>query len=194
MSIILMALSGWLMGQSAEAKPIDIASLFPVDAYPADAMRRHEEGRVAFTVSIGADGHPTQCQVTTSSVSSSLDQGTCAIMMTKARFVPAHDEDGKPIASRWSGSTRWQIEGQPPIDLTAGPHVAPSFSIIVSVDPEGRATACRTQSTMPGKSVGPDPCSSFPIGRTIVGPLLKDGKPVSGTVTFTSTQTVAAAG
>jgi protein TonB len=69
------------------AKPIgDVAGWFNPDDYPAAAQRAGEEGRVRVTVASDPAGLPTGCSVASSSGFMSLDNGTCTIMMQKARF------------------------------------------------------------------------------------------------------------
>lgn len=192
MAMLLAQAGGGGGGSRPAATPVGSPAMwFGPDDYPLQALWGGEEGRVAFLVDVDVSGAPTGCHIVTSSGSSALDNGTCAIILKKGQFKPAHGDSGKPVAGQWSSATHWQLDGTPPpIDLTAGPYVVPSLSIVVNVDSEGKAIECRTESTIPGKIVGPDPCSDYKPGRSIVGPLRKDGKPVPGIVTFSSSETV----
>ena len=69
------------------AKPIgDVAGWFGPDDYPSAAQRAGEEGRVRVTVASDLNGLPTGCSVAVSSGYMLLDNGTCTIMLQKARF------------------------------------------------------------------------------------------------------------
>lgn len=189
--MIILAIAGMLMaGQATEVSPMNPASWFDQDAYPADAIRRGEHGRVAFSVAVDAAGRPATCDVTTSSGSSSLDDATCAIIMAKGRFTPAHDSHGKPVAGTWSSATVWAIpdSGQPPIDLSAGRWQRVMSTVRVTIDKDGRALNCEPTPDAP--PAGRNFCSGFPSGRFISGPLIKDGKPVTGVATFSLTETI----
>ncbi|MGN6277925.1 MAG: energy transducer TonB [Sphingomonas sp.] len=190
--MIVLAVAGLLMAaQATGASPMNPASWFDYNDYPIDAIRRGEQGRVAFTVAVDATGHPTKCRITTSSGSSALDDGTCAIIISKGRFQPAHDEDGKPIAGNWSSATRWAL-AQPgsrfPVDLSDGKWQQVIPSIRVTIDKDGHAVKCERAPGAP--TVGHDPCAGFPVGQVVSGPLVKGGKPVTGIATFSLTETI----
>lgn len=82
---------------------------FSTDDYPAAAIRAEDEGIVAVTLAIAADGRVAGCTVTQTSGSSALDQATCRLYRARGRFAPARDEVGNPIASRYSDRVRWQL-------------------------------------------------------------------------------------
>ena len=56
--------------------------------YPAGARSRGEQGRVTIVLTVGADGRPTACRVTVSSVHPELDKATCDVAMKHGRYVP----------------------------------------------------------------------------------------------------------
>ncbi|WP_395392744.1 TonB family protein [Novosphingobium sp. BL-8A] len=68
------------------------------DSYPPKAAREEREGRVGVRVSIGPDGKVTSCSVTSSSGSPDLDAAACDGMTRYARYNPALDDAGNPIA------------------------------------------------------------------------------------------------
>lgn len=92
-----------------QAKPIDIATWFSGDDYPAEAVKAGAEGDVTFEADVDATGKPTACRIAKSSGSALLDQKTCEIVMTKGRFKPAM-AGGKPVPGRFSKSTSWRLE------------------------------------------------------------------------------------
>jgi TonB family protein len=100
---------------SARARA-NLATLFSDGDYPAAAIRNHEQGPVAFSLSVGADGRATACSVTGSSGSAILDSTTCRLLMERARFEPARDSTGKPTTDTVAGRIIWRLpdDGVPP--------------------------------------------------------------------------------
>ena len=77
--------------------------------YPSRALREEREGVTRFSVTVGADGRVTGCQVTGSSGHADLDDTTCKLIQRRARFRPATDGDGQPTTGSWSSAVRWEI-------------------------------------------------------------------------------------
>ena len=82
---------------------------FSQDNYPAEALRRGEEGRVVTMLLIDATGAVASCSVTKSSGSRLLDETTCRIARGRVRYEPARDAAGNAIASRTVLPVRWAI-------------------------------------------------------------------------------------
>ncbi len=96
--------------EHAMPKPIgNPADWFPRDSYPPAAKAASQEGRTAFSLDIDAGGRITGCNIVESSGSELLDSTTCIQLITNGRFSPAHDKDGKPVASTWSSAMRWEL-------------------------------------------------------------------------------------
>ncbi len=55
-------------------------------------------------VLIGADGKPTGCAIYSPSLSDTLNERICKLVMDKAKFQPAKDAGGQAMASYWMGS------------------------------------------------------------------------------------------
>ncbi len=66
-------------------------------AYPALALRRHEEGRVMLRVQVSPVGLPVEVQVLASSGNASLDEAATAAVR-QWRFVPA-TSNGAAVAA-----------------------------------------------------------------------------------------------
>lgn len=79
------------------------------DDYPAAALRDNESGVTGFRLDVGPDGRVTNCSVTSSSGSSTLDTTACKLLMRRAKFTPAKDENGNAMASSFSSRFRWEI-------------------------------------------------------------------------------------
>ncbi len=89
----------------------NLQGLFSGDDYPQDALRNEETGATSVSLSIGPDGRVTGCSVTRSSGSRSLDNATCRILRSRARFTPAKLSNGQPTTDTYSQTIRWQIAG-----------------------------------------------------------------------------------
>jgi TonB family protein len=90
-------------------REIAIAQYFSVGDYPAEALRKHEQGTVSFRLQLDANGRITACTVTGSSGSASLDAATCAIAQRRARFVPARDAAGNAVPASVTTYVQWKI-------------------------------------------------------------------------------------
>lgn len=77
--------------------------------YPSRALREEREGTTSFRVTVGSNGRVSDCQITGSSGHSDLDAATCKNIQRRARFRPALDNAGNPVAASWSSRVRWQI-------------------------------------------------------------------------------------
>lgn len=97
-----------VISQAAKAKA-NLASYISDDDYPAAAQRNNEQGTTGFTLTVGPDGRVSDCVVTSSSGSSSLDSATCNIMKRRARFTPAKNADGSAATDRVSSRIRWVL-------------------------------------------------------------------------------------
>jgi TonB family protein len=115
----------------ADTKPPDraranLASYISDTDYPLAAVVAGEQGAVGFRLFISAEGLVSDCQVTSSSGSRTLDEATCRILGARARFRPARDADGRPTTDQTSGRIRWVLPDEesddPMVDLT--PNIA----------------------------------------------------------------------
>ena len=96
------------VSQAAKAKG-SLLSLIGDEDYPQAAMRAEEQGTTAVRLSIGPDGRVSDCSVTQSSGSSSLDSTTCSVFRRRARFTPAKDQAGNPISDSFSQRVKWVL-------------------------------------------------------------------------------------
>ena len=96
------------ISQAAKARG-NLISLFSPDDYPSDAERNEQQGTTAVSLTVGTDGRVSGCSVTSSSGSSSLDSATCRILRSRARYTPAKDQNGNPIAGTDSARIRWVL-------------------------------------------------------------------------------------
>jgi len=77
--------------------------------YPSRALREEIEGTVGVRVTVTANGRATNCQVTSSSGSSILDQAACRGMERYARFNPALDAAGNETTGSYSTRITYRL-------------------------------------------------------------------------------------
>lgn len=86
-----------------------LTGLFSSEDYPPAAQRNGDQGTTAVRLTIGSDGRVSDCSVTASSGSSSLDSATCSIIRRRARFTPAKDQGGAPTSGSYSQRIKWVL-------------------------------------------------------------------------------------
>lgn len=168
---------------SAQAEPsappvrahADLAAYFRTADYPAAAMLAGAEGRVAVSVSVGADGAVTGCRVTASSGSAALDDGTCRVMRERARYTPARDAAGRPVADMVAEQVNWALPREPvgararanlasyvrPEDYPADAQIAGESGRVefeADVSPQGRVVNCRVMRSDAGEMLNLRTC------------------------------------
>lgn len=77
--------------------------------YPPAALRREEQGVVSMQISVGPNGRVASCSVSGSSGSDALDTAACRGMQRYARYRPALNDAGEPIAASTTASIRYEI-------------------------------------------------------------------------------------
>lgn len=77
--------------------------------YPMDLLRKGAQGLVHFRLSVDSEGKPTDCHIQRSTRPEGFDTAVCAALKRRARFEPALDKDGKPLASYYVNSVRFEI-------------------------------------------------------------------------------------
>lgn len=77
--------------------------------YPLNMLSAGQPAIVEFRLSVGADGVPTACYIQSTTRPKEFDDAVCKSVMRRARFAPALDAEGKPLASYYRNSVRFQI-------------------------------------------------------------------------------------
>lgn len=89
---------------SRTVQPVDLSGLAQrimsnsVSYLPRDRQRREVKLRVI----VGADGKPTSCFTSKSSMSAKFDERACDIVMRRGRFEPALDASKTPVSSTYT--------------------------------------------------------------------------------------------
>lgn len=77
--------------------------------YPNDALLRSISGSAIVLLTIDAGGNVTQCKVVMTAGLKSLDAASCNTLQLRAKYHPALDGQGKPVASQDIQRIRWLI-------------------------------------------------------------------------------------
>jgi hypothetical protein len=75
--------------------------------YPTEALRAGQSAFINFRVMVDASGKPVSCHVQAITIGDSFREITCKSIMRRARFSPALNASGKPVASWYENSVRW---------------------------------------------------------------------------------------
>ena len=86
-----------------------LTGIFQADDYPADALDLNQQGSVGVLARVDPRGAVSDCTITSSSGSPALDAQTCRIVWLRAKFTPARDPSGKPVASTYEQHIVWSI-------------------------------------------------------------------------------------
>jgi hypothetical protein len=100
-----------LRSLSRAPKPIDLPSWSRKvqEGYPTDMVRAGRSSRVYIRLIVGADGKPSSCIPDKSSSETSFGEHACDTSMRHARFEPALDINGTPVASFYATSIIYQL-------------------------------------------------------------------------------------
>ena len=77
--------------------------------YPPGALKRGEQGKVAFRLTVEPSGSIGACDVTASSGFAALDNETCEMMVSFAKMDPIRNMDGRAIRATQSGFIVWRL-------------------------------------------------------------------------------------
>jgi TonB family protein len=79
--------------------------------YPVEAIRGGQQGEVRVRLMVDAAGRASGCALRYSSGWPTLDTATCKLLTSRARYRPAVDKAGQPMAAPAFHSVRWRIPG-----------------------------------------------------------------------------------
>lgn len=82
------------------------------DDYPPAALRTATQGRVVVRIAVSVEGRATECVTVATSGSRAIDATTCEVILRRARFRPALDAAGRPVAVRTVSTVTWLIQVQ----------------------------------------------------------------------------------
>jgi protein TonB len=167
-----MILELLFLAQASQPPPEKPAGLVLNEDYPPAAMKRGEQGLVHFQVVINPEGRVDTCTVLLSSGFSDLDDATCLLVTSRARFSPARDDKDRPIYGTYRASIIWRIAGlrappqrtiPPDLDLTInqapqGAKLPLQFMVRYFVKADGTASRCELSNDwVPRSRIVPPP-------------------------------------
>lgn len=141
--LMALALTGSPVEGAVPAKPTvgSVASVFSADDYPPGAADRGEQGKVQVIIQVDDKGSVSSCEIKVSSGYPELDTQTCAIIARRAKFLPARDAQGRPVAGEVPQTISWR--------LANGPSFMPSdpwgTSMILTLRPDKQPLGCRME-------------------------------------------------
>lgn len=95
---------------SQNAAPLQSPGKWIVSSdYPLDMLSAGQPALVNFRLSIGANGVPTACYIQSTTRPKEFDNAVCKSVMRRARFSPALDANGQPLASYYRNSVYFHI-------------------------------------------------------------------------------------
>ncbi len=71
-------------------------------------------GTVRFALTVTPQGRVKACEIIESSDNFLIDEKTCKLLARRARFTPAQDKRGNPVAGRWESRIHWKVPGPDP--------------------------------------------------------------------------------
>ena len=77
--------------------------------YPSSLLRKGAQGIVHFRLSVDKEGNVDGCHIQRSTRPQGFDDAVCHILARRARFEPALDAEGNPIASYYLDTVRFVI-------------------------------------------------------------------------------------
>ncbi|MBV9930892.1 MAG: energy transducer TonB [Alphaproteobacteria bacterium] len=113
-------------GPREHVRPVvgkSLAGLISAADYPPSAIAAGEQGGVRVRLEVDENGRPTGCRVIESSGFESLDTATCRLLQERARFTPARDRQGKPIADIFFQRIAWRLtepDQEPAVEAALG--------------------------------------------------------------------------
>ena len=92
-------------------EPYDYESLVEEigENYPRDMLRERRLGALRIRLDVAPDGTTTGCHLQSGISDDSFEETACNIMMRHARFYPALDALGQPIASYYQVAVQYQL-------------------------------------------------------------------------------------
>ena len=151
--------------------------------YPAEAVRAQQDGTTEFRLDVDKSGVPTKCTVVTSSGAALLDNATCARLMERARFKPARDASGRPLADSYSGRMMWRLPD--PDETRPLPPMPYNMVVTFVVEPDGMVSQC--EAILNGTAMpSPNYCTTSLQGNRVTVQRDATGTPVRQKIRMTT--------
>lgn len=129
--------------QGSDARLLNLNELVTAQDYPRISLVNNEQGSVTVRLKIDKSGLVRPCRIARSSGHVALDEQTCALFRARARFEPAKDRNGRPVASDHTQKLSWQLAGE----SVAMPRQAWMIRVTLGLNREGAVGHCRMEAT-----------------------------------------------
>lgn len=80
------------------------------ETYPSAMLDKHKSGSVRVRLIVNEAGKPTSCHLQMKSQDAAFEKTACDKMMKVARFSPALDTNGKPLASYYTNTINYLVD------------------------------------------------------------------------------------
>ena len=198
---MLFALAVQLSVPTVTHVPVpDVRALFSADDVPDYLVRQGEVDRTVYTrTTVRPDGTTEGCVAATSSGDPTLDAYTCALILKRAKFLPARWIDGSAVYGVIRVPVRWQVTDSPSgnspdtivadLDLSVnhlpkGAHQSVLVELQVAADESGRPVSCEGWTPAPGShgkrfpELIPIACEQATASVVLTPPADPSGKPM----------------
>lgn len=93
------------------ATPLDFARIVRelTESYPRDMAMTGRQASLRVRLDVAPDGMPTGCHMQVDYNDDAFERVACQKLMRYARFAPALDKDGQPIASFYQTAIHYQL-------------------------------------------------------------------------------------
>jgi TonB family protein len=81
------------------------------DDYPSAMVRAGGQGLVRFRLTVDEAGNVSSCHIQQRTNPDEFADLSCKLITKRAKFSPALDASGKPVASLYTNMVRWTMEG-----------------------------------------------------------------------------------
>lgn len=185
-----------LLGAIAGAVALKPETYFRADDYPVSAMAANNMGAVRTRVVVSPDGRPERCDVTMPAKDAALNATTCAVLMRRARYTPAHDAVGVPVFATIGYITVWSLDrpmkAATLIDaelrlskMPAGARSREEVRLWLETDAEGVIGTCVAENDMALPALVTIACRQLAAAGKLDPARDRDGKPVAAIQAFT---------
>lgn len=98
-----------LTGEARPPQPLDEGDWLNKKDYPSWLVRAGMSGQLMVRLTVNQRGKPSSCFVLSSNKPQLFDDAVCLGLMKRAKFKPAHDASGKPVASYHFRTVQFEI-------------------------------------------------------------------------------------
>lgn len=123
---------------------LNVGELVTADDYPLTSLRKDEQGDVTVRVQVDESGAVTSCKVAISSRHATLDEQTCSLFRSRARFAPKRDRRGHAVSSSYTQTIHWRLAGEKSEPV---PRQAWMLRTTLSVNKQGQVAECKIEAT-----------------------------------------------